>query len=77
MTGGRLLVKGIQFRYIGYIKSSHLLLKYHNLHQDPSEYIHRIFDIKTGKELLSETLTRSQFPTFPEVLDELELIASR
>ena len=53
----------------------HLLLKYHNLHQDPNEYIHRVYDPVSGDEVFYEILERYQFPTLPEVLDELEIIA--
>ena len=50
-------------------------LKYHNLHADPAEYIHRVYDPTTGEQVLYEVLERHQFPTFPEVLDELEYLA--
>ena len=52
-----------------------MLLKYHNLHQDPNEYHHRIYDPATGIEVFHEVLQRYQFPTFTEVLDELQIIA--
>ena len=50
-------------------------LKYHNLHAHPGEYHHRVYDPATGKQILYEPLLRYQFPTFPEVLDELEYLA--
>ena len=61
--------------YIGWLRREHLLLKYHNLHQDPNEYIHRVYNPDSGDEVLYEILERYQFPTLPEVLDELEIIA--
>lgn len=42
------------------------LLKYHNWHQNPDEYIHRVNDPKTGAEALIETLHRYQFPPSPK-----------
>ena len=65
------------YNYVGFVPGRHLLLKYHNLHADPDEYIHRVYDPVTGVEVFSETLRRDQFPTFPEVLDELEYLAQR
>ena len=64
-----------RFAYIGWQIGGNLLLKYHNLHANPDEYIHRVYDPTTGKEQLYETLHRYQFPTFFEVLDELECLA--
>ena len=60
------------YAYIGWLPGEHLLLKYHNLHSDRNEYIHRVYDPATGDEVLYEELQRYQFPTFSEVLDELE-----
>lgn len=50
----------------------HLVLKYHNHHADPDEYVHRVYNPLTGRQTLHETLHRHQFPLFSEVLDELE-----
>ena len=52
-----------------------LLLKYHNLHDNPDDYIHRVYDPATGEQVMYEVLQRYQFPTFPEALDELEYLA--
>lgn len=73
VTSGRVQVRGVRYRYIGYTRSKGLLLKYHNVHEDPNEYIHRIYDPVTGEEQ-SEQLSRTQFPVFTEVLDELALL---
>ena len=73
--GGRMFVRCYRFRYVGILPGRHLLLKYHNLHADPDDYIHRVYDPTTGVEVFNETLQRYQFPTFPEVLDELEYLA--
>ena len=72
---GRMYVRCHSYNYVGYVPGRHLLLKYHNLHADPNEYIHRVYDPATGGEILYETLHRYQFPTFPEVLDELECLS--
>ena len=72
---GRQYVRCYSYNYVGFVPSHHLLLKYHNLHADPNEYVHRVYDPTNGAEILYETLHRYQFPTFPEVLDELEYLA--
>ena len=74
-SNGQMYVRCQSYRYVGLLPSHHLLLKYHNLHEDPSDYIHRVYDPRTGDELFNETLRRDQFPTFPEVLDELAFLA--
>ncbi len=68
-------VRGLRYAYIGWQIGGNLLLKYHNLHANPDDYIHRIYDPATGKQMLCEALQRYQFPTFSEVLDELEHLA--
>lgn len=73
--GSTLRVRGRSFRYVAWIPGEHLLLKYHNHHLNPNEYIHRVYHPATGEELLYETLHRYQFPTYEEVLDELETLA--
>ncbi len=70
---GMLQVRGLLYRYIGYTRSGNLVLKYHNLHDDATEYVHRIYD-SSGEEVFSETLTRAQFPTMTEVMDELSTL---
>ena len=74
---GRMYVRCYSYRYVGFVPSRHLLLKYHNLHADPDDYIHRVYDPTGGAEVFVEHLQRYQFPTFPEVLDELEYLAQR
>ena len=73
--GNALRIRAYSFRYIGWLRGERLLLKYHNLHKDPHEYHHRVYDPTTGVEVFHETLHRYQFPTFSEVLDELEYLA--
>ena len=70
-----LRVRCFRFAYIGWQTGGNSLLKYHNLHADPNDYIHRVYHPDTGKQILYERLERYQFPTFPEVLDELEYLA--
>ena len=72
--GQTLRVRCYSYAYIAWIAGQHLLLKYHNLHKDHDEYHHRLYDPTTGTEVFHETLQRWQFPTFPEVLDELEFL---
>ena len=73
--GHTLRVRCRGYAYIGWLAGAHLLLKYHNLHADSDEYHHRVYDPATGAEIFHEVLQRYQFPTFPEVLDELEYLA--
>ena len=72
--GSTLRIRCRIYRYIAWNPGGNLLLKYHNLHRDSNEYHHRVYDPATGREIFHETLERYQFPTFPEVLDELEII---
>ena len=72
---GRMSVRCYSYRYIGFVPGRNLLLKYHNRHANPDDYIHRVYDPATGRQTLYEVLQRYQFPTFPEVLNELEYIA--
>ena len=74
---GRVEIRCERYRYIGIELGRHTVLKYHNWHKDPDEYIHRVYDLETGSEIFHEVLSRCQFPTFAEVLDELEVIAGQ
>jgi hypothetical protein len=60
--------------YVAWMRGKGLVLKYHNVHRDPDEYVHRVYDPNTGDETGSEILTRFQFPVFTEVLDEAEIL---
>lgn len=73
--GQVLKIRGFSYRYVGWVKDKHCILRYHNVHQDDDDYHHRIFDYGTGVELKYERLERWQFPTFSEVLDELGIIS--
>ena len=72
---GRMRVRCHRYRYVGIAGGKHLLLKNHNLHDNPDDYIHRVYDPASCAELFNENLQRYQFPIFPEVLDELEYLA--
>ena len=74
---GRMSVRCYRYRYVGLLPGRYWLLKYHNRHRNPDEYVHRVNDPVTGERMLDETLHRYQFPTFPEVLNELECLAQR
>lgn len=73
-SGGWRSVRSFSYRYVAWIENIGPVLRYHNLHRDPNEYVHRILDPQTGKTTFYETLHRHQFPTFAEVLDELECL---
>ena len=75
-VGGLFQVRGFRFGYIAYVPGETWILKYHNLHADEAEYIHRIRDPFT-LHIESETIARNQFPVMSEVLDELEILARR
>ena len=71
---GVLQVRGVRYSYVAWIPGGNLVLKHHNLHNDPAEFHHRVYDPATGEETGYEQLTRGQFPTLAEVLDEIGLI---
>ena len=73
-SGNTLRVRCHTYVYVAWLPGQHLLLKYHNLHRDRDEYHHRIYDPVTGEEIFHEILERRQFPTFSEVLDELQVL---
>ena len=73
-SGNTLRVRCSIYVYIGWLQGQHLLLKYHNVHRDQAEYHHRVYDPATGNEVFHEVLERYQFPTFTEVLDELQFL---
>ena len=74
VRGSMLQVCGVIYRYVAWVRGGHLILKYHNVHENPDEYHHRAYDISSGDEILYEKLARFQFPTFTDVLDEIELL---
>lgn len=71
---GQRRVRTFSYRYVGWIENVGPVLRYHNLHEDPNEYHHRVLDPYTEETVFYEMLHRHQFPTFSEVLDELELL---
>ena len=73
-SGNTVRVRCHTYVYIAWLPGQHLLLKYHNLHRDRDEYHHRIYNPATGEEIFHEILERRQFPTFSEVLDELQVL---
>jgi hypothetical protein len=73
-SGGQRRVRGFSYRYAAWVENLGPVLRYHNLHENPNEYHHRVLDPLTGDTIFHETLQRHQFPTFSEVLDELEFI---
>ena len=70
---GRLLqVRGFHYRYVAWVDGRNPILRYHNRHQYDDFFHHRVFNWRTGEEVLYETLERRQFPTLTEVLDEVQ-----
>ena len=69
---GLLRVKGFSYRYVAWVEGRHPILRYHNTHQGDDLFHHRVFNWRTGEQVLYETLHRFQFPTLSEVLDEVE-----
>lgn len=67
-------VRGVSFNYVAWIPGRNLVLKYHNLHENPDLYIHRAYNPQTGQQIRYEEMTRQQFPVLSEVLDEAELL---
>ena len=71
---GLLRVRGFSYRYVAWVEGHHALLRYHNRHLDDDDYHHRVFNWRTGDEVLYERLERHQFPTLAEVLDEVQAV---
>ena len=76
-SGSLRRVRAYFFRYVAWVPGGNTLLKYHNMHRGDDWYHHRVYNPVTGREILYERLHRHQFPTFSEVLDELEIVAGR
>ena len=75
-SGHLLRVRPYRFRYASWVVGGKSVLRYHNMHADDDDYHHRVYNPRTGDEILYEALHRHQFPTFDEVLDELEIVAT-
>ncbi len=65
-------IRGKTYRYAAWVSGHHSLLRYHNTHLHDEDYHHRVFNWRTGEEVLYERLERYQFPTLSEVLDEVQ-----
>ena len=74
--GDTLRIRGISYRYAAWVQGQHPVLRYHNVHTSDDNYHHRIFNWRTGEEVLYETIERYQFPIFSEVLDEMESVVT-
>ena len=73
-NNNRMWVRCYIYRYVGLVPGHCWLLKYHNLHDDPNEYIHRVYNPEDVDTPFTECLQRYQFPTFSEVLDEFQTL---
>ncbi len=71
---GLLRVRGFSYRYAAWVLGHNSLLRYHNIHLYDDDYHHRVFNWRTGEEVLYEKLERYQFPTLGEVLDEVQAV---
>ena len=69
-----LKVRGVTYRYAAWIPGGHPVLRYHNIHYYDDYYHHRVFDPRTGEQVLYERLERYQFPTLSEVIDEIDVV---
>ena len=76
LSGSVQRVRGVSYVYAAWVQGGSSLLRYHNVHQNDNDYHHRVFNWRTGDEVLYETLQRSQFPTLVEVLDEMEAVVA-
>lgn len=72
---GRIQVRGIYYCYNAHVKGRNNVLRYDNAHVYDGYHKH-VFDADTGKQINREPLTRSQFPTIADVLDELEKLTN-
>ena len=73
-NNNRMWVRCYSYRYVGLVPGDRWLLKYHNLHADPNEYIHRVYNPQDAGRPFTECLQRYQFPTFSKVLDEFQIL---
>lgn len=69
-------VRGSRYRYHVHIPGRGNLLRYDNAH-GPDEFHRHEYDFATREEKPVEFLTREEFPTLVEVLDEVEAMARR
>ena len=69
-------VRGLRYRYHVHIPRRANLLRYDNSH-GPDEFHRHEYDFATQEEKPVEMLTREQFPTLIEVLDEVQAMARR
>lgn len=68
---GVLLVRTFSYRYNASVRGKGNVLRYDNGH-DSDEYHRHVFDLETGEQAEYQLLDRFHFPTFPQILDELE-----
>ena len=69
-------VRGLRYRYHVRVGGRGNLLRYDNSH-GPDEFHRHEYDFETGEEKPVELLTREEFPTLIEVLDEVQAMAQR
>lgn len=69
-------VRGLRYGYHAHLPGRGNLLRYDNSHGF-GEYHRHEYDFATQEEKPVETLTREQFPTLIEVLDEVQAMALR
>lgn len=69
-------VRGTRYGYHDYIRGEGNLLRYDNSH-GPDEFHRHQYLFPTQRERPVEMLTREEFPTLIEVIDEVQAMASR
>ncbi|MGH2461447.1 MAG: toxin-antitoxin system TumE family protein [Chloroflexota bacterium] len=74
---GVLQVRGLRYSYNAHARGRFNLLRYDNGHDDPNEYHRHRFDPFTGEQVEFQYVTRQQFPTLSELLDEVEVLSAK
>ena len=73
---GQSQVRGFSYRYHVYVPGRGNLLRYDNSH-GLDEFHRHEYDFATREEKPLDLLTREEFPTLVEVLDEVQAMARR
>ena len=69
-------VRGTRYGYHAYVEGKGNLLRYDNSHA-PDEFHRHVYDFASRKQQPLELVTREEFPTLIEVIDEVQAMAER
>ncbi len=70
-------IRGLLYRYTALVPGHGNILRYDNLHLEaPDEFHRHAYDLRTWEESSRRLLTREEMPTFVEIIDEVQQIAS-